>query len=63
MFFFQLNRKVTKSTVAKQNNVIARQQARERLELAKRNMQLKNLNSPHDDKSTLSITENKLIFV
>ncbi|CAH8444408.1 unnamed protein product [Schistosoma margrebowiei] len=59
----KLNRKVTKSTVAKQNNVIARQQARERLELAKRNMQLKNLNSPHDDKSTLSITENKLIFV
>uniref|UniRef100_A0A094ZHN7 Disks large-associated protein 1 n=1 Tax=Schistosoma haematobium TaxID=6185 RepID=A0A094ZHN7_SCHHA len=59
----KLNRKVTKSTVAKQNNMIARQQARERLELAKRNMQLKNLNNSHDDKSTLSITENKLIFV
>lgn len=43
--------------------MIARQQARERLELAKRNMQLKNLNNSHDDKSTLSITENKLIFV
>ncbi|CAH8441678.1 unnamed protein product [Schistosoma mattheei] len=59
----KLNRKVTKSTVAKQNNMVARQQARERLELAKRNMQLKNLNNSHDDKSTLSITENKLIFV
>lgn len=59
----KLIRKVTKSTVAKQNNMIARQQARERLEHAKRNMQLKNLNSSHDDKSTLSITENKLIFV
>uniref|UniRef100_A0A3Q0KED5 Putative hepatoma up-regulated protein n=1 Tax=Schistosoma mansoni TaxID=6183 RepID=A0A3Q0KED5_SCHMA len=59
----KLNRKVTKSTLSKQNNTIARQQARERLEHAKRNMQLKNLNSSHDDKSTLNITENKLIFV
>ncbi|KAK4472902.1 hypothetical protein MN116_004109 [Schistosoma mekongi] len=56
------NRKVTKSIVAKQNDIVARQRARERLELAKRNVQSKNLNSSHD-KSTLGIVESKLIFV
>ncbi|KAH8854490.1 Disks large-associated protein 5 [Schistosoma japonicum] len=56
------NRKITKSIVAKRNDVVARQRARERLELAKRNVQSKNLNSSHD-KLTLDVVESKLIFV
>ncbi|CAH8484845.1 unnamed protein product [Heterobilharzia americana] len=58
----KINRKVIKSDVKKRNDLVARQHARERLELVKRNMRLKNINTSHE-KSTLNMDETKLIFV
>nr|CAH8828714.1 unnamed protein product [Trichobilharzia regenti] len=43
------NRRVVKSSVNKKNDTVARQQARQRLEQAKRNMQLLNSNSSSEN--------------